>query len=287
MMGIGESKNRLGEATKTARSAPVIIMGYAGSGADRLLSVLSAFPELARTRQTGILPLCHQAVTTWQMVDALGGEGISPLGAVSVRALYGSLVAAILAHEGGSRWCEFTNAPPAAAGTFARLCPEAQFLIVHRRADLVVKAVIDSARWGPEGPEFAPFVSAHPTSLVAALASYWAAHTAQQLEFEQANPKASHRVHVDDLIQNGAQILPGIGDFLALDGAHVSQSFTRDDEWDSQDGNGDPIAAPGLPLDRIPMPLLMQVNDLHHRLGYSPITATGCDTRRRVAKDRT
>jgi hypothetical protein len=67
-----------------------------------------------------------------------------------------------------------------------------------------------------------------------------------------------------------------VGDFLALDDARVSPSFTRD-EWDMQDATGD-SASVGLPLDRIPVPLLAQVNDLHRRLGYSPVTSAGRDT---------
>lgn len=272
MVSIGEPGNRSGEAANTVRNAPVIVMGYAGSGADRLRSVLSAFPELACTQGTGIVPLCHQAVTTWQAVDGRGGEGISPLAATSARSLCSGLVGMILARKGGSRWCEFANASPAAARTFARLYPNSRFLIVHRRADTVTRAIIDSGRWGLEGPEFAPFVSAHPASPVAALASYWAAHTARQLEFEQANPGTCHRVRVEDLTGNTAQALPDISDFLGLDGAHVSPLFTHDDGWNRQGDMDAASAAPGLPLDRIPEPLLAQVNDLHRSLGYAPVT---------------
>lgn len=272
-MSTDELRNRSGEAGKTARNAPVIVMAYVGSGADRLRSALSGFPELACAQGTGILPLCHQAVTAWQTVDGRNGEGISPLGATSVRALCGGLMTAILAREGGSRWCEFTNASPAAARTFARLYPHARFLIVHRRADTVTRVVIGSGRWGLEGREFAPFVSAHPASPVAALASYWAAHTAQQLEFEQANPESCHRVRIEDLTGNTAQALPDISDFLSLEGAHVPPSSTYDDGGNQQSDIGAASGASGLPLDRIPAQLLAQVNDLHHTLGYPSVTA--------------
>lgn len=269
-MNIGELGNRSREAGKTARNAPVVVMAYTGSGADQLWSVLSAFPELACTRRTGILPMCHQAVTAWQAVDDRGGDGISPLAASSVKALCSTLVTAILARQGGTRWCEFTSAPPAVARTFVRLYPGARFLIAHRRADTFTRAIIDSGRWGLEGLEFVPFVSAYPASPVAALASYWATHTAQQLEFEQANPGVCQRVRIEDLTENAAHALPDISDFLALDGAHLSPP-----RWDRNGGTGAPDAALGLPLDRIPEPLLAQVNDLHRSLGYSPVTAAG------------
>jgi hypothetical protein len=271
-MSVDELPGRPAETAKTFGNAPVIVIAYAGSGADRLRSALSAFPELACTRQTGILPLFHQAFATWQAVDGNAGEGVSPLAAASLRALSAGLMTAILARQGGRRWCEFTTAAPAAAKSFARICPEARFLIVYCRADTVVRTIIGSSRWGLEGPEFAPYVSAHPGSPVAALASYWAAHTVQQLEFEQANPQVCRRVRIEDLTGDPAQTLPDISDFLGLDDAYAPPSFTRDDRWNEQ---GDPGVAPavsGLPLDRIPPPLLAQVNDLHRSLGYPPVT---------------
>jgi hypothetical protein len=256
-------------AAKTSRNAPVIVMTYAGSGADRLRSVLSSFPELICTQRTGILPLCHQAVTTWQSVDGEAGAELAPLAAASVRALSTGLVTAILAREGGTRWCEFTSAPPVAAQTFARLYPQARFLIAHRRADTVVRAITGSSRWGLEGLEFAPFVSAHPASPVAALMSYWATHTSQQLEFEQAHPRTCRRVRVEDLTANAAQALPDISAFLALDSRNMPPSFTHDDGRNRQAG----APAGTLPLDRIPPSLLAQVNELHRSLGYPPVTA--------------
>jgi hypothetical protein len=47
-----------------------------------------------------------------------------------------------------------------------------------------------------------PFVAAHPASSAAALASYWAAHTTGQLEFEQHHPQSCLRVRTEDLITN-------------------------------------------------------------------------------------
>jgi hypothetical protein len=111
------------------------------------------------------------------------------------------MVTAILAREGGSRWCEFTSAPPAAVETFARLYPQARFLIVNRRADTTMRAAAGSSRWGLEGPEFAPFVSAHPANPVAALASYLAEHTAQP-GIRRGTPQICHRVRIEDLTGN-------------------------------------------------------------------------------------
>jgi hypothetical protein len=272
-MSVRELPGRPAEAVGTSRNAPVIVMTYAGSGAEQLRSVLSAFPELACTQQTGILPLFQHAVTTWQTVDGGVGEGVSPLAAASLRALSAGLMTAIFARQRGSRWCEFASAPPAAAQTFARLYPQARFLIAHRRADTVVRAIIGSSRWGLEGAEFAPFVSAYPANLVAALVGYWAAHTAQQLELEQAHPEKCHRVRIEDLTANAVQARLGISHFLGLDGRGAASPLTRDDGQTRAAVDG--VPATGLPLDRIPASLLARANELHHRLGYPPVTAAG------------
>jgi Sulfotransferase family len=271
-MTVNELSRRPAEAAESARAAPVIVMAYTGSGADQLRTALSACPGLTCTIGTGILPLCHHAVTTWQAVDGRGDGASSPLGIASARTLCAGLVTAILAGHGGSRWCEFATAPPAAAQTFARLYPQARFLIVHRRADTVVRAIIGASRWGLTGPEFAPFVSAFPASSVAALASYWVTHTTQQLEFEQAHRALCLRVRIEDLTANAEQSLLDIGDFLALD---------RDDGslWLAQDNGGSEPAdanlpATGIPLAQIPPSLLAQLGELHQRLGYPPPIAT-------------
>lgn len=76
-----------------------------------------------------------------------------------------------LARDGGTRWCELASALPPAAQTFLRLYPQTRFLIAHRRADAFLCAVLESSPWGLAGAEFAPFVSAHPASTLAAAAS--------------------------------------------------------------------------------------------------------------------
>lgn len=134
-MTVGELSNRSAKAAITSRDGPIIVMSYVGSGIDQLQSMLSGFPELACTQQTGILPLFHRAVTTWQAVDGGAGEGVSPLAAASLRALSAGLMTAIFARQGGKRWCEFASAPIPAAQAFARLHPQARFLIAHRRAN--------------------------------------------------------------------------------------------------------------------------------------------------------
>jgi hypothetical protein len=177
---------------------------------------------------------------------------------------------AILAREGGSRWCEFAAAPPTAAETFLHLYPQTQFLLVHRRVDAVVRAIVDESRWGLEGPEFAPFVAASPASTVAALASYWATHTVRQLEFEDANPASCLRVRIEDLAADTPQARSDIGEFLSLD-AGAPAPRLADDGGPADAGS----SAAGLPVGQLPASLLAQVDHLHARLGYPPVAAAG------------
>lgn len=248
------------EVAANSRAAPVIVMAYAGYGADQLRSALSVFPGLTCTSATGILPLCHSAVTAWQKIDGSAGNGLSPPAAASVKTFTAGLMTAILARYGGARWCEFTSAPPAAASTFARLYPQTLFLTVHRQADIVIRAILNGSRWGLAGPEFAPFVSASPESSVAALASYWATHTARLLEFERAHRGTCLRVRIEDVRETPKQALLDIGDFLSCHAIDV----------DAQPAEP-PLSAPGLPLNQIPSALLSQLSDLHDALGYAAV----------------
>jgi hypothetical protein len=271
MTKVGELSSRLVGEQPDLRAAPVVVLAYSGSGVSLLHSLLSAFPGLACTAGTGIVPLCDQAMTAWQAADGRAGAGFSPLALSSVRAFSSVLITAILAREGGRRWCEFITAQPAAAATFARLYPQARFLTVHRRADAVVRAILDADRWGLSGPEFAPFVSAHPANTAAALASYWAARTAQQLEFEQAHPGTCHRLHAENLTVDPAGAMRDIGDFLALDAREMPPWSAQEERWSGQAEESGPGA--GFPLDRLPAPLLARVNELHGSLGYPPLAS--------------
>ncbi len=237
-------------------------MAYAGYGTDRLRSVLSAFPGLTCTSGTGILSLCHNAVTAWQEIDGRPGNEIAPPAAASIKTFTAELVEAILGRHGGARWCEFTSAPPAVASTFARLYPRTLFLTVYRQADIVIRAILNGSRWGLAGSEFAPFVSANPGSSVAALAGYWAAHTAGLLEFEQAHRGACLRIRIEDVRTDPKQALLDIAGFLSCE--------ARADDVPSAEP---PLSTPGLPFGQIPPALLSRLNDLHEELGYPPVIA--------------
>jgi hypothetical protein len=257
-MTVRELRSLAGGSEAGQRPAPVVVLSYTGSGADALLPALSATGELACTSGTGIVPLCHQAMASWQAVDGSATGQLSPLAAASARALCSGLMRVILARDGRRRWCEFCAAPPAAARSFLRLYPQARFLIVHRRAESVIRSILDDSRWGLAGPEFAPFVAAYPASTVSALASYWATRAASLIEFEQAHGASCHRIRIEDLTTGLAAAERDIGEFLGLNMPMIEPDRVRQPD------------TKGLPLAEIPPPQLARLDELHELLGYQP-----------------
>lgn len=225
----------------------VTMLATRGSSPDGTMRVLSVAAAGLLFRARAVIrhaPFASQSpIRAWAMAVKAHVVGAARVAPARPFHLPRAQVAQI--HRGPLQAAEFQCAVP------QRLL--ARFLIVYRRADTTMRAVAGSSRWGLEGPEFAPFVSAHPANPVAALASYWATHTAQQLEFEHAHPQICHRVPIEDLTGNTDQALPDISDFLALEGALVSPLG-----WDRQPDIGVPDAAPRLPIDRIPASLLAQ-----------------------------
>jgi hypothetical protein len=118
-----------------------------------------------------------------------------------------------------------------------------------------------------DGAVSAP-AAAHPASSVAALTSYWAAHTTQQLESEHAHPQSCLRVRIEDLSANLAQAVRDVGEFVSVDTAGASARLTGE-----QDASGP--AAAGLPLHQIPASLLAHLSELHRKLGYPSVSGAG------------
>jgi Sulfotransferase family len=248
---------------------PVIVLAFRFSGASVLESILSRQPGLTCTSGTGVIPMCAQAVTTWQQVE--GSPAMSALAASSVRALAGSMITCILAAAGGTRWCEVVTAPASTAASFARLFPQAQFVCLHRSCDQAVLAATQVSRWGLASTGVGEFAAAYPGNNVAAVTAYWRSSTSELLDFEAGHSGRTLRVRYEDLTASPAQSTGSLLEFLGLS---ADQS-----RMPGQPAAGDPGASPqsGLPaddgdqpvpLELIPPPMLARVNDLQARLGY-------------------
>jgi hypothetical protein len=263
----GEPAARWDDARPAAtRGAPVIVLTYAHSGAERLRSMLRRDPDLACTVGTGVLPMCEQAAAAWRTADGKPTGPLTALAAASIRALATAIIAATLSGEGKRRWCETSTAPPVYAGTFLRLFPGTRALCLHRSCPDVIQAALHASPWGLAGEAFAPFSTAHPVSAAAALTAYWTAHSQSLLAFERANPGACLRVRYEDL---GDDSFEDLRAFLSLgDGGPWAPSPVSP-------GIGTPPAAddppPPFPAGHIPPGLLEQANELMKELGYPPL----------------
>jgi hypothetical protein len=251
--------------------APVIVLTYAHSGADRLWSLLAGQPDLACTSGTGILPLCEQASVSWHRVGGAADGPLPPLAVASIRALAAPLITSLLARAGKRRWCEFATATPGSADTFRQLFPGTRFLTVHRACPDMIHAALHAGSWGLAGPTFASFTSAHPASTAAALTAYWIAHTGPLIAFEQSHPGICCRIRCEDLPDGLDAALCA---FLGLAGLGPAQAGWDQADWLSASGT-EPAIDAGLeaafPVDQIPPALLAQANDLMKALDYPPI----------------
>jgi len=251
---------------------PVIVLTYAGSGSDTLLSLLSAIPDLACTSGTGVLPLVEQAAATWRQVEARASQQPSPLAAASIRAMVSSLTTVILAREGKRRWCELARAQPSTADTFVRLFPGTRVLCLHRACPDVIYDTLHASEWGLAGPAFAPFTSAHPASNVAALAAFWATHTEQLIAFEESHPGACRRLRYEDLAAEPDRAADSIAAFLSGAPGPAAQAGPAGHQRPAPADSSQAAATP-LPADQIPPLLLTWVEKLMADLGYPQLRA--------------
>lgn len=252
-----------------ARRSPVIVLGYAFSGAAKLGQVLSGTPGLACTSGTGMLPMCHQAAAAWQQVDGRDGP-MSSLARASVRNLAGTMIGAILARTGGTRWCEISIASPATAETFLQLYPETTFLCVHRSCPDVIRDCVRANPWGVAGTSMAEFAAVFPGSSVAAVAAYWAECTDQLLRFESAHPAACHRIRYENLIDATDQQTQEIFALVGLMPAGNPVPALGPQHAASAEGTLDVTETP-IPAAHLPGPLVTRVNELQTQLGYPPV----------------
>jgi hypothetical protein len=204
----------------------------------------------------------------WPLLPGRTARSLSPLAAAAVRALATGMIATITARAGRRRWCETAAATPAAAETFLRLFPATRFVCLHRACPDVIYAVLQASPWGLAGPAFAPYTAAHPGSTVAALAAWWAGHTAPLLAFEQDRPGACLRLRYEDLAADPGQVESDLRAFLGLGGPITQLPELPDDPGQKLTGADAPGCAARIPAGQLPPPLLAQVNHLHTRLSY-------------------
>lgn len=241
---------------------PVVVLTYAHAGAERVRDLLSAAPRLTCTSGTGVLPLCHMALATWQAVE--GREGASALAVKSVRALAATIIATIKVSSGGSRWCETTFASPDVGEMFLQVCPSAAFVCMHRGLPSLLTEGLRAYPWGLGGSPFWPYAGPHPGNSVAIIAAYWAACTEPLLDFEERNRERSLRVMYEDFAGETDHAGAAVYEFLGLDPS--VPSALRAPQGAPDEGPGE--AEYARQLNRLPPSLREKIGELTARLGH-------------------
>jgi hypothetical protein len=250
-------------ATEAGRDGPVVVLTYAHAGAGPLREVLSASPSLACTLGTGVIPLCNTALETWRAVE--GRDAMpSALAIKSVRTLAATMIAAILAGSGATRWCEICVAAPEAAATFLQVFPSTAFLCLHRGLDGVLAEGLKAYPWGLGASPFWAFAGPHPGDSVATITTFWAARTERLLDFETSNAERCIRVRYEDLATDTGRAAAAVYGFLGLDADGMSAPRVPAGE-----DRGAALRAEQ--LSRVPDWAHAKVGDLHSRLGYPPL----------------
>jgi len=250
-----------------AAARPIVVLSYAHGGGEVLGRALSASPGLACTRRSGLLPLCHGALMTWQRIE--GRETPSALAVKSVRALAANTAVTVQSGTGAARWCEIAYAGTPAAESFLRVFPDAAFACVHRSLPAVIAEISRTYPRGLGGSVLSRHAAGHPGDNLAAITAYWAACTSDLLDFEAAHPRSCIRVRDEDLASQPGHVA------AVLD--HLDAAASPMPAWPDRDRNDrDPVGAePSVtsqqpPLEQLPPQLLAWASDLHARLGYQP-----------------
>jgi hypothetical protein len=240
---------------------PVIVVGSAQSGLALLRRALTAGGSVTWIDAPALVHLGHHIARTWAMADGRA-NGAPALARTAASSLLQVLIAGRLAADGRGTWSA-TTVPQPRDGLefFVGMVPAARFVCLHRRCDAVVRSVLAAHPWGIEaGIGFDKFVMQHPLSPAAAVAEYWAAHTAALTGFEAAHPDRCLRVRYEDMLADPAAASSLLRRFtgtqvdIAVDGASAQ----------SVNGTAGMPPAPDL----VPAELMTRVNDLMTGLGY-------------------
>jgi Sulfotransferase family len=261
---------RAGRAADRPPGGPIIVLSYPHAGAEALSQLLSASRSLACTSGTGIIPLCHAAMATWQQAEEPGHRS-SALAVKSVRVLVDQMITIIKARNGASRWCETVFTNTAAAATFGQVFPAATFACLHRSLPAVLAEGILAYPWGLGASPFWPFSGPHPGNNAATITAYWAARTQDLLNFEASHSAACVRIRHEDLVAGTGAVAAEICTHLGL-----NSNLTHGNPDAGHQGSKDePDQQLAIPEDQIPPALLATVTELHEELDYPIIQSHG------------
>lgn len=265
---VGPRSRPTASASEADANAPIVVLTYAHAGAELLTRLLSASPSVACTSATGLLPVCHEAISAWQQAQGRT-EPPSNLAIKSVRALANTMITIIQARDGASRWCETAYSTPDVAQTFLQVFPATQFICLYRSLREVLSEAVRAYPWGLGGTPLWAYATGHPGNNAATIAAYWTVRTHALLEFESGHPNSSLRVRCEDLAADPVRHAADIFAALGLDDSQLTvlpepPATGWSAVHDAPAGAGEPT----LPADLIPPALMARAGELHASLGF-------------------
>lgn len=270
---------------------PVFVLTAGRSGSTLLRFILDAHPDLACPPETELASVCSQlaavwsmfAVSTWPGKQANGSAATNEPVIVGLRHLMDLMIGPYLARRGKKRYCDKSLGSARHAALLTQMYPEGRFLCLYRHPMDLIASGLEACPWGLNSYGFEHYIGGSPANAVAAIARYWADHTAAVLAAEEQFPGRCHRVRYEDLVRDPGATAAEIFEFLGVTPvpgiearffSHERERFGRADFkiWNtSQITTGSVGRGWSVPVSLIPPPLLTTLNDLAGRLGYRPI----------------
>lgn len=272
----------------TEGSHPIFVLCYARSGSTLMRYALDTHPQVVCPPELHLLLAAKQLAWVFEHTAAVPGTdeqtSDSKTYAIDrVRETVSSIMEDHAARAGKRVWAEKSVSSVDHVDLLEQLYPQSRLVCLHRQAPDVMASCAQAAqrRQGLFG--FEPFVAATTNNPVDGLADYWIDKTRRLLDIEEKTANPCLRIRYEDLVGDPSNLLETLFGFLDLPtpvdmldsifstphvvGPGDSKILTTTGIHADSIGHGKRLAVNTLSADR-----REQIDALHARLGYSPIS---------------
>ncbi len=274
----GSRKNSL------ALDEPVVVLTCARSGSTLLRLILDGHPELACPPETNIVKICGLLGQAWQFMDpASSSDTLSRTASASIRAMVNTVFADHLLRNGKRRWCDKSLGTARGLRPFIDLYPKTKFICLYRHCMDVIDSGLEASPFGLLGYGFENYSTRFSGNSVAAIAAAWCEDTKLALDFEEAHPGQCYRVHYEHIVENPEMAAADLFSFIGVEPDpgiaercfDVTHDFSGPGDHKVTVMNRVTMDSVGrglrVPVDYLPPGLLLMVNGLLERLGYTVV----------------